>query len=418
MPHFHYQNGKMYTENVPISDIAKTIATPFYCYSTQSIQDNYRAYSSAFSDTDALICYAVKANSNQAILQTLALEGAGADVVSEGEIRRALRAGIPASKIVYSGVAKTTAEIRFALELGIYQFNVESVAELHEINKEAVSLETTAYIAFRVNPDVDAKTHEKISTGKAENKFGIPWQKAREVYLLAASLPGIKVQGIDVHIGSQLVDLAPYENALDRILTLRAELIEDGHEISVVDIGGGLGIKYDENDDPPAVNDYATMVKEKLAELDCKIILEPGRSIVGNAGVLVSEVIYVKHGDNRKFLIIDAAMNDLARPSMYDAFHQILPVNESDMGTRYDIVGPICETGDTFAKGRLLPEMASGDLVVIKSAGAYGAVMSSTYNTRLLVPEVLVKADLFSVVRKRPTYDEQINMDTCPQWLT
>ena len=409
----------MHAEGLAVSEIAAQVGTPFYCYSTETLIRHYNVFCEAFTNHDFLLCYAVKANGNQAIIKTLAEQGAGADVVSEGEMRRALKAGIPASKIVYSGVAKTEKEMAFALEQGILQFNVESEPELHQLSRVADGMGKTAAIAFRINPDVDAKTHAKISTGKSENKFGVPWTRAREIYAEAAKLPGIRVQGVDLHIGSQLTDLEPFVEAFHRIVKLIEDLRADGHDISVLDLGGGLGIPYDrETTKPPLPLEYGEMVKKIVGHLDCKIIIEPGRLLVGNAGILVSKVIYVKHGENRKFLIIDAAMNDLVRPSMYDAFHEIVAVKESDTPiTPYDVVGPVCETGDTFARARDLPELQSGDLVAIRTAGAYGAVMSFTYNTRLLIPEVLVKDTEYAIIRPRPDYEDIIGLDKLPIWM-
>jgi diaminopimelate decarboxylase len=415
--YFPHKNNEMYVENVAVHDIAKTIQTPFYCYSTQAISTSFQDYQQAFRDQDSLICFAVKANSNQAVLTTLAQLGSGADVVSMGEISRAIAAGIPANKIVYSGVAKTHEEISYALELGILQFNVESEPELELISKTATALNKVAAIAFRVNPDVCANTHEKISTGKAENKFGVPISKAKEAYQKAANLPGIKVQGVDVHIVSQLTSLAPFEETYKRIAQLVETLRGDGHDISVIDVGGGLGITY--NDEViPTKQTYADMVNAQLSHLNCKIILEPGRSLIGNAGILVSRVVFVKTGEERQFLMLDAGMNDLIRPSMYEAYHQILAVNNSsnELST-YDVVGPVCETGDTFAKARAVHTSGEGDLIAIMSCGAYGAVMSSSYNTRMLAPEVLVKDNQFSVVRKRPSYQDIIKQDITPGWL-
>ena len=414
---FPHKNNEMFVENIAISDIAKQVKTPFYCYSSTAIESSFQAYQDAFSSQDALICYAVKANSNQAVLATLAKLGSGADVVSMGEIRRAITAGIPANKIVYSGVAKTQEEITYALSLDILQFNVESEPELELISKVATSLNKTAAIAFRINPDVCAQTHAKISTGKAENKFGVPISKARVAYKLAASLPGIKVQGVDVHIGSQLTSLAPFEEAYQRIAQLVIELRSDGHEISVVDVGGGLGITY-LDEVIPSKQSYAELVKAQLGHLNCKIIIEPGRSLLGNAGILVSSVVFVKNGEERQFLMLDAGMNDLIRPSMYEAYHQIIAVNKSSKTLKtYDVVGPVCETGDTFAKAREVHASDAGDLIAIMSSGAYGAVMSSSYNTRMLAPEVMVKGSDFSIVRKRPSYEDVIKQDTLPDWL-
>ncbi len=418
MDHFGFKQGEIYAEDLPVSSLAAQVGTPFYCYSTETLIRHYNVFSQAFSGHDFLLCYAVKANTNQAIIKTLADQGAGADVVSEGELRRALNAGIPPEKIVYSGVAKTKQEMHFALEQSIFQFNVESEPELHQLSAVASHMSKTAAIAFRINPDVDAKTHAKISTGKSENKFGIPLSRARDIYGTAAKLPGIRVQGVDLHIGSQLTDLAPFAEAFQRIVTLVEDLRADGHDISVIDLGGGLGIPYNrESSKPPLPTEYGQMAKQIIGHLGCKIIIEPGRLLVGNAGILVSKVIYVKQGEGRKFLIIDAAMNDLVRPSMYDAYHEIVAVKEHEGPTSlYDIVGPVCETGDTFARDRELPDLTSGDLVAIRSAGAYGAVMSSTYNTRRLIPEVLVKGGKYAIIRARPTYDDIIGLDDLAAW--
>jgi diaminopimelate decarboxylase len=407
----------MFAENVAISDIAKQVGTPFYCYSNTAITENFKDYQQAFSEQDTLICYAVKANGNQAVLSTLAKLGSGADVVSEGEIRRARTAGIPANKIVYSGVAKVESEIAYALNQGIFQFNVESEPELELISQVATRLNTTAARAFRINPDVCANTHAKISTGKAENKFGVPISKARLAYKQAASLPNIKVQGVDVHIGSQLTQLAPFEEAYKRIAQLVIDLKEDGHDINVIDIGGGLGITYSD-EVIPSKQEYAAIAKTQLGHLGCKIIVEPGRSLLGNSGILVSSVVLIKTGEERQFMMLDAGMNDLIRPSMYDAHHEILAVNTTESPKKtYDVVGPVCETGDTFSKNRQVCESKSGDLIAIMSCGAYGAVMASTYNTRMLAPEVMVKNSEFAVVRARPTYEEVINADSVPSWV-
>jgi len=415
--HFPYIKNQMFAENVALSDIAKQVSTPFYCYSNTAIKENFRDYQQAFSDQETLICYAVKANGNQAVLSTLAKLGSGADVVSEGEIRRARAAGIPAEKIVYSGVAKIESEIAYALSEGIFQFNVESEPEVELISQVATRLDKVAAIAFRINPDVCANTHAKISTGKSENKFGVPISKARLAYKKAAALKNIKVQGVDVHIGSQLTQLAPFEEAYKRIAQLVIDLREDGHDICVVDIGGGLGITY-RDEDIPSKQAYAEIAKTQLGHLNCKIVVEPGRSLLGNAGVLVSSVVFVKTGEERQFLILDAGMNDLIRPSMYEAYHDIMAVDKSNtMLKTYDVVGPVCETGDTFAKVRQVNESKSGDLIAIMSCGAYGAVMASTYNTRMLAPEVMVKEHEFAVIRQRPSYEEVINADSVPSWV-
>ncbi|MGB5347362.1 MAG: diaminopimelate decarboxylase [Woeseia sp.] len=414
MKAFAYRDGSYHAEDVPIQRIADAVGTPFYCYSRAAVEARYDAYVDALKDFNAQVCYAVKANSNQALISLLAKRGAGADVVSEGEMRRALAAGVPTSRIVYSGVAKTVREIEFALQQDIRQFNVESEQELRAISAAAVRLGKTARVAFRINPDIDAGTHEKISTGKSENKFGIAIETAPAAYAEAKRLPGIEVCGVDLHIGSQILNLKPYAAAFSRIADLVVKLRREGHTISTIDLGGGLGITYDaQNGKAPSPRDYADIVKATIGDLDCDIIVEPGRSLVGNAGVLVSSVIYTKTNGATKFLIIDAAMNDLIRPSMYGAFHNIVGARQSDAPLElYDIVGPVCETGDTFARRRQLEAQEPGDLVVIESAGAYGSAMSSMYNTRPLVPEVLVDGDEFRVVRKRPDYDSIIALDT------
>jgi diaminopimelate decarboxylase len=409
-----YREGRLYAEDVPVNKIADQLQTPVYCYSATALHQNYQSYTQHFKTENALVCYAVKANSNQAIIRALGKMGAGADVVSEGELRRALLAGIPAEKIVYSGVAKTPGEMRFALQQDIYQFNVESEPELELLNQVALSEGKVAPVAFRINPDIDARTHAKISTGKACNKFGIPFTRAHEAYARAAELPGIRVQGIDMHIGSQLTQLEPFEQAFHCLADLTTELRKLGHSISVLDIGGGLGIDYQDGSQlPPAVIDYARLANDILGNLDCRIIIEPGRSLVGNVGILISRVIYIKQGELDRFVIIDAGMNDLLRPSMYDAYHEIVPCElRKGEPEAYQVVGPICETGDTFARDRMLPPLQAGDLVAIKNAGAYGAVMASSYNTRPLVPEVLVEGDKVTVIRPRPSHDDLINLDT------
>lgn len=421
MDHFLYQGGALHAEDVPVAEIAAEVGTPFYVYSTATLLRHYRLFDEALEGTDHLVCYAMKAASNQAILKTLAQAGAGMDVVSIGEYLRARAAGVPGDKIVFSGVGKTEDEIRTALSGGIRQFNVESEPEMAAISAVAQELGVTARIAVRVNPDVDAKTHAKIATGKSENKFGIPISRARAVYAHAATLPGIEVVGIDVHIGSQLTELEPFELAYKKVAELTEALRADGHSISRLDLGGGLGIPYTRsNEAPPLPTDYGALIKRTLGHLGCEIEIEPGRLIAGNAGILVSKVIYVKQGEGRDFLILDAAMNDLIRPAMYEAHHDIVPVVEPSAGVEeqpYDIVGPVCETGDTFARQRSMPPVAAGDLIAFRSAGAYGAVMSSEYNTRPLIPEVMVNGDQFAVIRRRPTFDEIINRDTIPEWL-
>lgn len=421
MDHFLYRDGALCAEDVPLVEIAATVGSPFYVYSTATLLRHFQLFDEALDGTDHLICYAMKAASNQAILRTLAQAGAGMDVVSVGEYLRARAAGVPGERIVFSGVGKTAEEIRVALEGGIRQFNVESEPEMEVINAIALELGKVAPITIRVNPDVDAKTHAKIATGKSENKFGIPIARASAVYARAAALPGLEVVGIDVHIGSQLTDLAPFETAYRKVAELTERLRAEGHDIRRLDLGGGLGIPYTRsNEAPPLPMEYGALIKRTLGHLGCEIEIEPGRLIAGNAGLMVSKVIYVKSGEGRDFLILDAAMNDLIRPAMYDAHHDIVPVVEPEPGVEpqpYDIVGPVCESGDTFAKARMMPPLAAGDLVAFRSAGAYGAVMSSEYNSRPLIPEVLVHGDQFAVIRPRPSFDEMINRDTIPPWL-
>jgi len=419
--HFEYRDGVLHAEDVPVPEIAAAVGTPFYCYSTATLTRHYRVFSQAFAGLDALVCYAMKANSNQAVIRTLARLGAGADVVSEGELRRALRAGVPAGKILFSGVGKTAAEMDFALHAGIRCFNVESLPELELLSQRAVAMGRTAPVSLRINPDVDARTHRKIATGKAENKFGISWKDARAAYARAAGLPGLKVTGIDMHIGSQITELQPFDDAIALLVELVGTLRADGHAIAHVDVGGGLGIPYRTDNAPPPLPDaYATVVTKHLKPLGLEVIFEPGRLIAGNAGILVTQVVYLKRGDAKNFLIVDAAMNDLIRPTLYDAFHEIRPVVEQPADApriAVDVVGPVCETGDYLGHDRDMPALASGDLVYVGTAGAYGATQSSTYNTRLLVPEVLVNGDRFHVVRPRPGYDDLIGMDSLPDWL-
>lgn len=421
MNHFDYRDGVLHAEDVAIPDIARSVGTPFYCYSTATLTRHFRVFRDAFAGLDALVCYAMKANSNQAVLMTLAKLGAGADVVSEGEMRRALAAGIAADKILFSGVGKTAREMDFALHAGILCFNVESEPELEMLSARATALGKIAPVSLRINPDVDAKTHRKISTGKAENKFGIPWQRARAVYGRAAELPGIRVTGIDTHIGSQITELQPFDDAFALLVDLVGTLRADGHAIDHIDLGGGLGIPYKTDNSPPPLPDaYAAIVRKRVGPLGLKVMFEPGRLIVGNAGILVSEVIYVKEGDAKNFLIVDAAMNDLIRPTLYDAFHDIRPVVQAAPDAprmTVDIVGPVCETGDFLGLDRNLPRLKAGDLIAVGTAGAYGAVQAGTYNTRLLVPEVLVDSDRFAVVRARQSYDELIGLDSVPDWL-
>lgn len=420
MDHFAYRGGVLHAEDVPLPRIAAAVGTPAYVYSTATMARHYRVFADGFAGADALICYALKANSNQAVIRTFAELGAGADVVSLGELKRALAAGVPADKIVFAGVGKTREEMAAALEAGIFQFNVESEPELELLSEVAESRGLVAPVAVRVNPDVDALTHAKISTGKRENKFGIPWDRARAVYERARGLPGVKAVGVAVHIGSQLTELAPFERAFRRVGELASGLREAGHPIERLDLGGGLGIPYQAgaNAMPPLPADYAAMARRTVGGLGFKLVLEPGRLLVGNAGVLLARVIYVKT-EGRRFVIIDAAMNDLIRPSMYDAWHDVAPVRESagEAAEPADIVGPICESADVLAANRPVPPLAPDDLIAIRSAGAYGAVMSSTYNTRALAPEVLVQGAEFAVVRRRQTLDELIALDALPPWL-
>ncbi|MGY3532686.1 MULTISPECIES: diaminopimelate decarboxylase [Bradyrhizobium] len=421
MNHFDYRNGVLHAEAVNLIELAEAVGTPFYCYSTATLERHYRVFTEAFAGEKTLVCYAMKANSNQSVLRTLAKLGAGADVVSGGELKRALAAGIPPSKILFSGVGKTEAELRAALTADILCINIESEPELEMLSRLAVEMKTTARISVRVNPDVDAGTHAKISTGKSENKFGIPIARAREVYARAAKLPGIKVTGTDVHIGSQITDLGPLEAAFRLLAEFVQTLRADGHDISHVDFGGGLGIPYHlDRAAPPLPATYAAMVKRVTHNLGCTLMFEPGRLIVGNAGILVSRVIHVKPGDAKNFVIIDAAMNDLIRPTLYEAHHDILAVRQPAPDTPImvaDVVGPVCETGDYLALDRALPQPKAGDLLAIMTAGAYGAVQAGTYNTRPLVPEVLVKDDQYAVVRPRIDVDALIAMDKPAPWL-
>jgi diaminopimelate decarboxylase len=421
MHHFAYRNGVLHAEAVNLDTLAATVGTPFYCYSTATLERHYKVFASAFADQRALVCYAMKANSNQAVIATLAKLGAGADVVSEGELKRARAAGIPAEKIMFSGIGKTARELTLAVDEGILCVNVESEPELELLSQIAVSKGRVAPISVRVNPDIDAKTHRKIATGRAENKFGIPISRAREVYARAATLPGLKVAGVDMHIGSQITDLDPFGNAFALLAEFVRTLRGDGHTISHVDLGGGLGIPYhDGNEAPPSPQAYAEVVKHATRDLDCRLIFEPGRLIVGNAGILVTRVLFVKHGEAKNFVVVDAAMNDLIRPTLYEAHHEIWSVAETPGSVRRiraDVVGPICESGDFLALDRDLAEPQSGSLLSIMTAGAYGAVQAGTYNTRALVPEVLVKGAEWAVVRPRLEVDQLIALDRMPDWL-
>jgi diaminopimelate decarboxylase len=423
MHHFEYRNGVMHAEDVDLREIAAAVGTPFYCYSTATLTRHYTVFKDAFAGIDTLVCFAMKANSNQAVLATLARLGAGMDVVSGGELRRAVAAGVPGSRITFSGVGKTEDEIHYALEQGILCFNVESEPELQVISRIARQKNLVASVSVRVNPDVDAKTHHKISTGKSENKFGIPISQARAVYSWAASLDNIRIAGVDMHIGSQITDLGPFDHAFTLLADFVGQLRSDGHVIEHVDLGGGLGIPYRNGDDPESYHPerYAAIVKQRTRNLGCKLIFEPGRLLAGNAGILVSKVIYIKQGDGRTFVIVDAAMNDLIRPTLYEAHHDIVPVFaglRAGEPAIADVVGPVCETGDYLALGRLMPPLEAEDLIAVMSAGAYGAVQAGTYNSRLLIPEVMVNGDKWAIVRPRPSYEELIGLDRVPDWFT
>ncbi len=421
MHHFDYREGVLHAEGVDLRAVARQVGTPFYCYARATIERHYRVFAAAFASRQALVCYAVKANSNQAVLRVLAKLGAGMDVVSGGELRRARAAGVPAGRITFSGVGKTAEEIALALDHDILCFNVESEPELDMLSGLAAARGRAARIAVRVNPDVDARTHAKISTGKAENKFGIPLARARDVYARAAALPGIAVTGVDMHIGSQITDLGAFDQAFGVLAGLVTELRRDGHVIHHVDLGGGLGIPYREGEDAAAFHPdrYAAVVARYAEALGTRVVLEPGRLLVGNAGVLVTSVILVKTGAAKTFAVVDAAMNDLIRPTLYEAYHAIQPVaaSTSDDWVVADVVGPVCETGDYIALDRKLPVLRAGDLLAVMSAGAYGAVQAGTYNSRLLVPEVMADRDRFAVVRPRTSYDDLIGLDRVPAWL-
>jgi diaminopimelate decarboxylase len=422
MHHFDYRDGVLFAEDVDLAALAERVGTPFYCYSTATLTRHYRVFAEAFADRPSLVCYALKANSNQAVVATLARLGAGADIVSEGELERALKAGIPPDKIVFSGVGKTRSEMAAALKAGIYCFNVESEPELIALSEIATAMGRIAPVSLRVNPDIDAKTHAKIATGKSENKFGVPVSRARETYAHAAKLAGIRVAGIDMHIGSQITELAPFDNATAVLADLARDLMREGHRLEHIDFGGGLGIPYRPDDDPPPLpKAYAEVIKRHTRGLDLKLIFEIGRLIAGNAGVLVTRVIYVKQGETKTFLVVDAAMNDLIRPTLYEAYHEIRPVRaaRSDRAMIVaDVVGPVCESGDYLALDRRMPAVEAGDLLAIMTAGAYGAVLSSTYNTRSLVPEVLVRGGEAAVVRPRLEIKDLIHFDRLPPWLS
>ena len=420
MNHFQYRNGVLCAEDVPLDRLAADVGTPFYCYSTATLTRHYRVFAAALPK-GALIAFSVKANGNLAVLKTLAQLGAGADVVSAGELKRALAAGIPAERIVFSGVGKTREEMRLALQAGIYQFNVESEPELEALSEVASALGARAPVTIRLNPDIDAGTHAKITTGTAETKFGVPWSRARQIYARAGKLAGIVVVGVDVHLGSQITDMAPFEKAFTQVAELITVLRADGHQISRADLGGGLGVPYRSDDAPPPEPDaYGRLVAKVTKGLEVQLIFEPGRLIAANAGILVGRTIYVKSGETKTFLVLDAGMNDLIRPAMYDAHHDILPVAEAAPGAkrqRYDVVGPICETADLFARDRDLPVAKAGDLMALMTAGAYGAVMASSYNAKPLAPEVLVHGDRWCVVRPRVTLEALMALDRIPDWL-
>jgi diaminopimelate decarboxylase len=426
MNHFESRDGALFAEHVAIADMAARVGTPFYCYSSATLRHHYDVLASACAQAglqDTLICYSVKANSNIAVIATLAAQGAGADIVSQGELIRALKAGIPAEKIVFSGVGKTAPEMRAALAAGIAQFNVESVSEIDMLASVAQEMQVTAHIALRVNPDIDAGTHEKISTGKAENKFGIAWEDAEAAYAHAAALDGVEASGIDIHIGSQITDLAPFRAAFEKTTDLLARLRAQGHEITRLDLGGGLGVPYEQNNaTPPDPVAYAQMIADTLGASGCQIILEPGRLIAANAGILVTSVIRSKRGQAKNFMIVDAAMTELLRPTLYGAYHHIAPVTAGDrdisLETEWDIVGPVCESGDFLGLSRPLPDLQTGDLLAVYSVGAYGAVLGSSYNTRPAAPEVLVDGDRFEIVRQRPAYDAMLDGESVPDWLS
>ncbi|MBT5239038.1 MAG: diaminopimelate decarboxylase [Rhodospirillaceae bacterium] len=421
MHHFQYRDGVLHAEDVSIPSIAEAVGTPFYCYSTATLTRHYRVFTDALEGLDTLVCFSAKANGNLAVLRLLGDLGAGCDVVSGGELKRALAAGIRAEKIVFSGVGKTTEELTLALENGVGQINVESEPELNRLNGIATELGKTAPIALRVNPDVDAATHDKISTGRKEDKFGVAWDDAPRLYATAESMPGIEVRGVAVHIGSQITDLAPFETAFTKVAGLVGDLRETGIDIRTVDLGGGLGVPYKrDNAAPPSPAEYGDVVRRTVGDLGCKILLEPGRVIAANAGVLVTKVIYVKPGETKEFVIVDAAMNDLIRPAMYDAHHDVLPVSEPDAGApkkKMDIVGPVCETGDRFTRDAIMCALNEEDLIAFSTAGAYGAVMASTYNARPLVPEVMVNGESFAVIRKRPAVEDLWALESLPDWM-
>jgi diaminopimelate decarboxylase len=418
MHHFAYRNGVLHAEAVNVLDLARCVGTPFYCYSSATLTRHFDVFAHAFSDVGALVCYALKANSNQAVVKTLASRGAGADVVSAGELMRARAAGIPPHKIMFSGIGKTAPELALAVDEGILCVNVESEAELALLSSIAAGKARSARVSVRVNPDIDAKTHRKIATGKAENKFGIPISRAREVYAMAAKLPGVAVTGVDMHIGSQITELDPFDDAFALLAEFVRTLRGDGHAITHIDLGGGLGIPYgDDGEPPPDPAAYAAVVKRATRDLDCTLVFEPGRLLVGNAGILVTQVLYIKRGERKTFVIVDAGMNDLIRPTLYEAHHEIRPVRERASRVTVDVVGPVCESGDFLALDRELSQPEPGDLLAVMSAGAYGAVLAGTYNTRPLVPEVLVREGDWALVRPRLEVSDLIALDRLPPWL-
>lgn len=420
MSHFQLRDGVVHCEDVPLPTIAAAVGTPVFVYSSASMRDQARALKAALAPLgDPLVAYAVKANPNGAVLRALAAEGLGADVVSGGEYRRARAAGIAADRIVFSGVGKTAAEMALALEGGLCQFNLESLPEAELLSEVAVSMGRTAPVAFRINPDVEAGSHAKISTGAAHNKFGIPIDDAPAACARVAALPGLKLQGLAVHIGSQLTSLKPLESAFGKLGAMIAALREQGHDIRTADLGGGLGLRYNPaSPAPPTIADYGAMIVRATRGWDARLIFEPGRLIVGEAGVLLTEAIRVKPGALQPFVVLDAAMNDLLRPSLYDAWHGIEAVRPSGERTVADVVGPVCETGDTFAVGREMDRVEAGDLMVIRTAGAYAATMGSTYNSRPLAPEVLVDGDKWAIVRVRGDVDDLLRDERLPHWLT
>jgi diaminopimelate decarboxylase len=421
MHHFAYRAGVLHAEDVNLSDLASAVGTPFYCYSTATLERHYRVFAEAFADSDTLVCYSIKANSNLGVLATLARAGAGMDVVSEGELRHALAVNVAPEKIVFSGVGKTREEMAFALDKGIFAFNVESEPELRLLSEVASSKGARARVALRVNPDIDAKTHHKIATGKAENKFGVPFARAIPLYRLASELPGLDATGVHMHIGSQITDLGPFKNAFALLAELVSTLRSEGFKIEFANLGGGLGVPYRKDEDSlPRPSDYAGLVKQAVGGLGLKLLFEPGRMIAANAGILVSRVLYVKDENGKTFTIVDAAMNDLIRPTLYEAYHEIWPVSEPPPKPSMkvtDVVGPVCETGDYLALSRALPELHAGDLIAVMTAGAYGAVLASQYNSRLLVPEVMVHAARSAVTRPRPSYDDLLAAERLPDWV-